>query len=71
MKRFRESRLDHFFGNAIAGAAVAVPPFVLGEWGLIHSLVVVNLLLVLSLIRTPDPFHPTAALNTTTTGDLP
>jgi hypothetical protein len=70
MKRFRESRLDHFFGNTIAGAAVAVPPFVLGEWGLIHSLVVVNLLLVLSLLRTPDPFRRAAALNTTT-GELP
>jgi len=70
MKSFRDSRLDHFFGNAIAGAAVAVPPMVLGEWGLIHSLVVVNLLLVLSLLRTPDPFRRTAALNANT-GDLP
>jgi len=70
MKRFRGSRLDDFLGNAIALASVAFPPFAFGEWGLIHSLVIVNLLLVLSLFRTPDPLRRTAALDTTT-GDHP
>lgn len=53
-RRFRGSQLDHVLGNALAIAAVALPPFVFGTWGLIQSLVFVNLFLVLSLFRTPD-----------------
>lgn len=53
-RRFRGSRLDHFLGNALAIAFVAIPPFVYGTWGLIQSLVFVNGFLLLSLFRTPD-----------------
>jgi hypothetical protein len=53
-RRFRGSPLDHFLGNALAIAFVAIPPFVYGTRGLIQSLVFVNGFLLLSLFRTPD-----------------
>lgn len=58
--RFRGSRLDHALGNAIALVAIAVPPFVFGNEGLIQSLVFVNLFLALSLFRTPDHHRRTS-----------
>lgn len=53
-RRFRGSTLDHRLGAAVALAAIGIPPFVIGYWGVIYALVVVNLFLALSLFRTPD-----------------
>lgn len=64
-RRFRGSRLDHLLGNALGVASVVVPPFVYGMEGLIPSLIFVNGLLILSLVRTPDRYHeqPTSSLD--------
>jgi hypothetical protein len=53
-RRFRGSTLDRRMGAAVALAAIGIPPFVIGYWGVIYALVVVNLFLALSLFRTPD-----------------
>jgi hypothetical protein len=53
-RRFRGSRLDHRLGNAMALAAVAIPPFVFGQWGLIYSLVVVISIQMACLLRAKD-----------------
>jgi hypothetical protein len=54
-RRFRGSTLDHRMGAVVALAAIGIPPFVIGYWGVIYALVVVNLFLALALFRTPDP----------------
>lgn len=54
---FRGSRLDHAMGNTCAFAGVAIPPLVFGMAGLIYAMVVVNLFLVLSLLRTNDTYR--------------
>lgn len=56
LRRFRGSRFDNHLGNTIAVAGVSIPPFAFGWWGLIYAMFVVNLLLTLSLFRTPDRF---------------